>query len=282
MEKYLKYFDLKRVLLLFLANACLFAYIYAFFNRNAYYGITAIYPEASLDFYYSIHDTTQILYLFVLNLFLSPNIISADIFKERKGKFCYLIKTRISARKYYISGIISNFLITFFYYVIFEILLILFIHFFLAPISFDFIVDKDFTSITHTETFAQNHVLNLLIFIFLTSAGYALFSSFIFSLKSYIKNIYVYRSIGFIIGLVLAVLPVILGATFFESFSNEGILHLFSTVYITNIIAPGITHFGKFDLGVTAYHAYFITFLIYFIFTMFMLKFSDKEEYING
>ena len=152
--------------------------------ENSYpddYGIYAFYKMTSMD-----------MLLFVLALFIiAPLLVSATFFQIQKG-FSNFILLRISIQDYLKRVLIKSFSTGFIFFLILQISIILYLHFF-----YESVIPSLFIS---TEMyFSRNAVLELLIFVLLSSVGYGIFLMFLSTLSMLIKNEYIFYSTGVLV-----------------------------------------------------------------------------------
>ena len=152
-------------------------------------------PEMGLDFFYYLQDSGLTLILYVLTTLIVPNIISADFLLYEHNKFNHFMITRMSSSLYHKKERNFNFLATFILILMTHLLTILIIHLFFFKISFS--INPIYMDATRqTNLLSSSLFLNLIIYIILSSIGYAIFSHFLFSLQYFIKNVYLYRTLG--------------------------------------------------------------------------------------
>ena len=152
-------------------------------------------PEMGLDFFYYLQDSGLTLILYVLTTLIVPNIISADFLLYNHNKFNHFLITRMSSTTYHKKERQFNFFATFILILITHLLTIFIIHLFFFKISFS--INPIYMNATRqTNLLSGSLLLNLIIYIILSSIGYALFSHFLFSLQYFIKNVYLYRTLG--------------------------------------------------------------------------------------
>lgn len=195
-------------------------------------------PEMGLDFFYYLQDSGLTLILYVLTTLIVPNIISADFLLYNHNKFDQLMITRMSSSLYHKKERQFNFLATFILIFITHLLTILIIHLFFFKISFS--INPIYMNATRqTNLLSGSLLLNLIIYIILSSMGYALFSHFLFSLQYFIKNVYLYRTLGLLISLILYIGASVLSYAFYNT-SGSLLATLAYFLNIINILTPSI------------------------------------------
>ena len=195
-------------------------------------------PEMGLDFFYYLQDSGLTLLLYVLTTLIVPNIISADFLLYEHNKFNYFLITRMSSSLYHKKERQFNFLATFILILMTHLLTILIIHLFFFKISFS--INPIYMNATRqTHLLSSSLLLNLIIYMVLSSIGYALFSHFLFSLQYFIKNVYLYRTLGLLVSLILYIGASVLSHTFYNTSGNL-LATLAYFLNIINILTPSI------------------------------------------
>lgn len=195
-------------------------------------------PEMGLDFFYYLQDSGLTLILYVLTTLILPNIISADFLLYEHNKFNHFLITRMSSSLYHKKERQFNFLATFILIFMTHLLTILIIHLFFFKISFS--INPIYMNATRqTNLLSSSLLLNLIIYMILSSIGYALFSDFLFSLQYFIKNVYLYRTLGLLVSLILYIGASVLSHTFYNT-SGSLTATLAYFLNIINILTPSI------------------------------------------
>lgn len=195
-------------------------------------------PEMGLDFFYYLQDSGLTLILYVLTTLIVPNIISADFLLYEHNKFNHFLITRMSSSLYHKKERQFNFLASFILILMTHLLTILIIHLFFFKISFS--INPIYMDATRqTNLLSSSLFLNLIIYIILSSIGYALFSHFLFSLQYFIKNVYLYRTLGLLVSLILYIGASVLSYTFYNT-SGSLLATLAYFLNIINILTPSI------------------------------------------
>lgn len=195
-------------------------------------------PEMGLDFFYYLQDSGLTLILYVLTTLIVLNIISADFLLYEHNKFNHFLITRMSSSLYHKKERQFNFLATFILILMTHLLTILIIHLFFFKISFS--INPIYMNATRqTNLLSSSLLLNLIIYMILSSIGYALFSHFLFSLQYFIKNVYLYRTLGLLVSLILYIGASVLSHTFYNT-SGSLTATLAYFLNIINILTPSI------------------------------------------
>lgn len=226
------------------------------------------YPHAGLHFFYYLYCIGINPFLFILMMLLMPNLISYDFLNMHQTHCSYFIETRISKKKYYHDIFIKNIFFSFLTVLILQILLLLVIHFFYLPIHFHTMTYPQDYYVT-AQVLSSNEIISMTLFILLTSLGYALISSLLFSLQVLISNKYIYRCFGVIFGIFLILLPVLI----------QGILpinDLAFLIQVNNITAIGMENVRTNPLGMSNHLLYFLCFIIYSFFSFYAFQTMKK------
>lgn len=254
-----------------------FKSVYGTIPENELMYMKANDPEMGLDFFYYLQDSGLTLILFVLTSIFVPNIISSDFLLYNNNKFDNLLITRITTNKYNETEKAFNFIASFIVILFTHLLTLITIHLFFFKISFS--INEIYLNATRqTNLFSSSLMLSLIIYIILSSLGYALFSNFIFSLQAYIKNIYLYRTLGICTSLILYIGASVL-SRYLHDFTRS---MLFSTIAyfinVSNIISPGII---KSPILSNNYVMFYIgTAFLYCFIALILFEVMERNKYV--
>lgn len=234
-------------------------------------------PEMGLDFFYYLQDSGLTLILYVLTTLIVPNIISADFLLYDHNKFNHFLITRMSSSLYHKKERQFNFLATFILILMTHLLTILIIHLFFFKISFS--INPIYMNATRqTNLLSSSLLLNLIIYMILSSIGYALFSHFLFSLQYFIKNVYLYRTLGLLVSLILYIGASVLSHTFYNT-SGSLTATLAYFLNIINILTPSII---KSPVLNNNPHLFYIgTALLYYLLSSILFGMRDYHDSIT-
>lgn len=231
-------------------------------------------PEMGLDFFYYLQDSGLTLILYVLTTLILPNIISADFLLYEHNKFNHFLITRMSSSLYHKKERQFNFLATFILLLMTHILTILIIHLFFFKISFS--INPIYMNATRqTNLLSSSLLLNLIIYMILSSIGYAIFSHFLFSLQYFIKNVYLYRTLGLLVSLILYIGASVLSHTFYNT-SGSLTATLAYFLNIINILTPSIIKSPV--LNNNPYLFYIGTALLYYLLSSILFGMRDYHD----
>lgn len=231
-------------------------------------------PEMGLDFFYYLQDSGLTLILYVLTTLIVPNIISADFLLYNHNKFNHFLITRMSSSIYHKKERQFNFVSTFILILITHLLTILIIHLFFFKISFS--INPIYMNATRqTNLLSSSLLLNLIIYMLLSAIGYALFSHFLFSLQYFIKNVYLYRTLGLLVSLILYIGASVLSHTFYNT-SGSLAATLAYFLNIINIFTPSII---KSPVLNNNPHLFYIgTALLYYLLSSILFGMRDYHD----
>lgn len=231
-------------------------------------------PEMGLDFFYYLQDSGLTLILYVLTTLIVPNIISADFLLYEHNKFNHFLITRMSSSLYHKKERQFNFLATFILILMTHLLTMLIIHLFFFKISFS--INPIYMNATRqTNLLSSSLLLNLIIYMVLSSIGYALFSHFLFSLQYFIKNVYLYRTLGLLVSLILYIGASVLSHTFYNT-SGSLTATLAYFLNIINILTPSII---KSPVLNNNPHLFYIgTALLYYLLSSILFGMRDYHD----
>lgn len=231
-------------------------------------------PEMGLDFFYYLQDSGLTLLLYVLTTLIVPNIISADFLLYEHNKFNYFLITRMSSSLYHKKERQFNFLATFILILMTHLLTILIIHLFFFKISFS--INPIYMNATRqTHLLSSSLLLNLIIYMILSSLGYAFFSHFLFSLQYFIKNVYLYRTLGLLVSLILYIGASVLSHTFYNTSGNL-LATLAYFLNIINILTPSIIKSPV--LNNNPHFFYIGTALLYYLLSSILFGMRDYHD----
>lgn len=227
------------------------------FNNSiySYDGYIETYSQTGLEFFYYLHCIGINPFLFMIMMLLIPNIMSYDFLNMHQNHTSYFIETRLHKKNYYKNIFLKNICLSFLITLFIELMIILIIHFFYAPIQFNTMNYPEYYY-RKTQILSQNEFLSLVAFIHLTALGYALVSSLIFSMQVVITNKYIYRCFGVIFGILLVLVPALI----------QGYLPIPEAAFIlqvNNIVALGMENVRPNPFGLSHIGLYTACFVVY-------------------
>jgi len=227
-------------------------------------GYMSYYKDAPLEFFYYIQLTGVNPFVLMILMILLPNLVSYHLLDMHQNQTTYFIETRIGKKKYYLETFICNILFTFITIFIIEVGLLLVIHLFYGKVVF---LSQNYPEGYYplTQTICHNELINLILFLNLTSLGYALLSSVLFSLQVFISHKYIYRCLGVVFAIALIVVPILV----MNYFPIKDLSVLFQ---ITPLIAVGVEQVRDNPFGLSNILHYFATFSIYTIISFVLYK----------
>lgn len=229
--------------------------------------------RGGIEFFYMVMNGGILIWNYILCILLIPNLYSVDYLIDHKSGLAQMLKTRLGYKKYFYLSMIANFLFTMITIIFMQLAILFFIHIFLSPIVFNVDVTQGLT--TDAQAFASNECISLIVFMLLSAIGYGIFSSFLFSLQSIIKNPYVYRLMGIILGLILYTGTVLIA----DLATPIPILHnIMLFFFIGHLINPGVMSTTIIQ-NISPYITFIITLLIYLALTMILFKRMSIKEY---
>lgn len=239
----------------------------------SYEGYADTYSNAGLEFFYYIHSIGQNPYHFICMMLLLPNIVSCDFLTTHISHANYPIETRISKKEYFYHMYFLNMLLTFISVFIFELIILMIIHFLYLPIQFNTMTYPDLYYAT-TQLLFQNEFYNLIAFILMTSLGYSAVSAFLFSLQCFINNPFVYRCSGVLIGILLVLIPVLIQV--YLPIQDAALF-----LQINNLVCLGIEGVIENPFQLSYMMVYLITFIVYEISAWLCFQYLYKWRLYN-
>lgn len=249
------------VILILMVISMIYSFQQSIFAQAGY---QQAYPNAGLEFYYSLFRIGTNPILFILFMLLLPNIMSYDILNMHQNHASYMIEVRLTRQHYYLESFIKNIVLSGIVVLMMEFILLAISHLFLALVHFQSMSYPEGYYIT-TQLLFSHEVINLIAFLIMTALGYALVSSIIFSLQALITNKYVYRCCGVILGILLVLFPALI----------QGYLPVPEAAFliqINNLVALGLEHVRENPFGFSHFMIYGICFLIYSMISLFCFQ----------
>lgn len=261
MKKYRKlwapFLTKEKILLILIIIVLIQVSLYIVYQGSIYSaeGYSNVHPQAGLHFYYYFHCIGLNPFLFMLMMLLMPNLISYDFLNMHQSRVSYLIETRLSKKTYYRQCFINNIVFSIVMTLLIEIMILITIHFCYSAIHFHSVIYPENYYKT-TQILSNNEICSLLFFMLLTSLGYGVVSSILFSLQIFISNKYVYRCFGVIFGILLILIPALI----------QGYLPIPEAAFllqINNIVALGMENVRENAFHLPHIGMYIICFIIY-------------------
>lgn len=273
----------RKLLILFLYYALIVACIFFYYHKE--YGAIDVKelevikndPVLGLNFFYTLQQPGMTLIKFLLTCLLIPNIISADFLVLKHNHFTDFIKTRISTKSYFQAAKFINFISTFLITLLMHLVTLLVIHLFFFKITFHQ-VNIPVESILNM--FSSNILMNLMIYILLSSLGFAVFSHFVYALQAFIKNTYLYRTMGLMSALILYTGSFLLVKLAFDLHLGIVVRIILYMTCIPNILVPGMeesVYIGQYRLV-----HYLGTLVLYLIVSNILFTLRERWEYASG
>lgn len=264
-----QYFTKEKIIILLIIFGLLVISMFYTYNTSVYcQGYMSAYKDAPLEFFYYIQSNGINPFVFMILMLLLPNIVSYDLLSMQQNHTTYLMETRIGKRKFYLYTYFINYILSASAILVLEIGMLIVIHLFLGKIQFNMTIFPE-AYYPLTQTICKDEFTNLIYFLILTSMGYALLSSVIFSLQVFIPHIYLYRCSGVIVGICLVVFPILL----MGYFPIEDFMVLFQ---ITPLAAIGVEVVRKNPFGFSNIMYYFAVYALYTFISIILYKILYK------
>lgn len=238
----------------------LFIYYMAVFASSGFYANSI---NKGADIYY---DTVMFLPFYILVAFLANNLVVNNFYENKYSKFQNFIVTRTGRKKRLIYEIVNVLISSFLFRIIVHIFMLVVIHLFFSNIEFTIHTDLSY----YRSAFISlntNPYVSLLIYIIYSSVGFSIFSLFVYSMISFIKNKYVYKVSGIISFILLIVIGAFLGNELYKYFDNikffNPVIQAFNTF---NLISPGVEGFTSVTTLFEAHVYYWYTCVMFLIY----------------
>lgn len=259
------------------------AIIYTYYSDDSgYYQMAQLYngrseleaTDLSLGFYYSVQMIGISFWVPLIMLFLVPNLYAATNAKSLVNKMNYHIKTRIGFRQYAIKTFLSNTVLSCLIYLIFQIILILVIYILMGKFAFGLSSDIE----SNLNILSSNYFYNFVFYLLYSTIGYVVFSNFVLAVSLRIKNQYIIRGLGLILGIALTVIPAIIFVSLYNFTNLKLFLNIGSAIFTRTILMPG--NFLESGVIFNSIHiTYWCSVIFYLVITFLILLFGWRKEY---
>lgn len=221
--------------------------------------------------FFMILDGNRIMfYIFIFIFAISPLIISSDYYISAENKFEHSVIQRIGIRKFILFRATNSFFYSALFMLIILMFSLLYLHISFAPI--------DFSGIISTYVlFSTSGISNLIIFILLSSIGYGILQTFLSALIRFIKNKYVFYSMGLLLTFGTLLLYIFIINIVGKFFEYNILLQYFMSLFVPmNLVTPGLMFA---ELGLLA----FITSATFYAIMIILLTILEsKSRKVNG
>lgn len=231
-------------------------------------------PSTGLYFFYLLQDSGYMIYLFLLIMAIIPNLISDEFLSFQNNHCDFFLISRLKHRHYLRDSILTNYILTFIFILCIQLYILIIIHFFCFPLTQ---IHQITEPLQYANILGYNSIVNLILYILLSSLGCGIFSTFLYSLQYVIKNVYVYKACGIILGILLYVAPTLLSGGMVTQFHNYFFARLFYFFNVVNLVSPGIIVNGFLDDGALIF--FIGSFLIYGIASCIFFMIKERYEY---
>ena len=273
-------FKLKKIYVYILFSFCAVAFIVHFVYSMEYGSYTAteikellvISPDVGYKLYYYIQHSGLYVLLYIFLIFIIPNLYTINFISQKNNNFTNYQITRLGYKYNMEIETFFIFLSTFIYVVLLNIFICVIIHVFYFQFQNSFYNDAVYDM---TRMICSNQLLNIIIYILLSSIGYGLFASLIYNMQVFVKNTYVFRGLGLILGILLYTLPAIVASSisiyFFRLFIGS--------LYLPYILNPGIVYMPA--IGSNPLLLFLLGIIMYSVLCLFLMKLRFIKEHKN-
>lgn len=237
--------------------------------------------EAGLKVFYYLEDVGGSLPNYIFITFMAANIFTIDLFKSRKSKMKNMEIQRLGYKKLFIQNIKDIIISSAIFRIVCFVSMILTISVICHGFHFD--LPKE-TQIFYQDLYlySNNPLISFLTYIFLSVLGYSMFCLLIYIVGYFIKNEYLYRCSGVILGIVGQVSPAMLTALFGTNGSAILEFLTINTVFVGNLICPNICTIGYKPPEISFYIPVILALIFFGLITLNILKYIYKKEYREG
>lgn len=252
--------------------------VYSFYSNIYYLLAKDSNNNEGLCFFYNILNPNLHFWLTTFIYSIPSLFFLNTIMNNHFNKFDYLIKERLGTKKFIFNNFVSTFIKSFIFIFFLYIYILLFIHVVLTPLNFSYSEYIDLTNYS-INIFTKNTFANLIIYMFCSSIGFSIFTIFILSIKNKFKQKYLFKISSLVLGILLSVIPIIVGNYLYLLFENDIFLKIFSTFLLPSLITPGIQGFGSYGNIINPYINYLLTLTFYILITIISTYFEYNGEY---
>lgn len=224
-----------------------------------------------LNLYYLTQLSGIYLYYYIILILVLPNILGYDFVRIKNNKASYFIISRLGKKKFERLKTLSIYISSFVFCLISNIIILLFIHFFHYPITFNTLSPEIYS---YTTLFSTNELISLIVYVIFSSIGCGVFSLFLYSISVFIKNQYIFRCSGLLFGIALYMIPPFIGLKFGL---NSFIYNLTALAFIPNLITPGMAGTGVYQ-QITPVQGFIISLLFFGILTFILYSYKSIKE----
>lgn len=272
--------DIKRkkafAIVTILVTIAIIYWCYKFYADGIY---SSNYNAAGLSMYYTINSFGNFLPFYIFLGFLATNFLATNYYKNKYSKFDNFVITRVKRKKRIKYEIKSILIWSFIFRVLLHILVLIIINYFFVELHFSFYKDPSYYP-NGFFTFSNSSLGSLIIFTIYSSIGFSIFSLFIYSLISYIKNYYVYKISGIIMAIIGVLLPAFIGNIYLSHYSNYSFLvtAFMYSIYSGGLLCPGLEILNQLPSTLILHIYFFVSCIGYTILSVILILIRYREE----
>lgn len=230
--------------------------------------------QDAMSMYYRLNNFGMSIMFAIILFVLSSNLLSSDIFTFRKNHFNTFLKIRCKRQSYYFKALLLNGLLSGIMYIFVQLIIYLFLVFMYK----DFNLFAYGTDMTYGNLFSNDNLISFLIFNLYSLIGYIVFCSLIFVLQRFVMSIYVYRGIGLILGILLVIIPAIIGVSLADQINCELFFWIGSMLFLPTLLTPGLEPLRGDFLFNSPTISWFLSFCLYCLIILVLYIISTKQE----
>lgn len=238
-------------------------------------------PEAGLEVFYHLENVGISLTNYIFITFMATNFYLMVLFKNKKNKTREMIIERIGYKKTILEEI-KNIIITSSLFRLTCFLAMLFIISIICHgIHFKFLPEMKLWN-WQFYFYSDNALISFIIYILIAIVGYSMFCLLLYCLSHFIKNEFVYRVSGVIMG-ILGQTGLAIVASFFGTNASTFFDYLLvNTVFVGNLLCPGSCEIGSKPEQIS-YYIPIILALAFFGWVIYkLLRYIYRKEYKEG
>ncbi|OQO71416.1 hypothetical protein BH747_00870 [Enterococcus villorum] len=219
----------KNVIFFCIVITCLFL---AYATYMFYTEFHALDPSANVGLllFYNLQSAGMYFVYVLVLLLIASNSVGLSNLMDYKTKFVLFEFLREkSIEKTILKQLKGNFIFSFMVSLLLKLVYLLYIHLFLRPIDLSIPLAG-----SYDQSLVPGIIMNLLFYLLLSSIGFGIFSVFLQLIGLFIKNDYVFRGLGIVIGILLIIGPAVLGSL------SDQLAFLSNVLFLPMLITPGI------------------------------------------
>lgn len=203
--------------------------------------------QIGLEMFYRINGYSLFLPFYLLLSFLINNVITINYHKNKYTTFQNFIIERKTYKERYKYEVKSILIVSFCFRLFIHVVTFLIINFCFCKIGLIMTKDPSYY-IDGVFAYSSNSLISFIIYVIYSCIGFSILSLFLYILIPFIKNLYVYKISGLLVGVLGTMLPALIGNIYISHFGYNMLGQIVTNLFYSGgLISPGIESF----VGVT-------------------------------